>query len=46
MVTKPANIPLANISTAMRKVLYDKFNRDLNAQYGDKIRQIEGMKSS
>ena len=42
MVTKPANIPLANISKAMREVMYDKFNRDLNAQYGDKIRQIEG----
>ena len=45
MVTKPANIPLANISEAMRKVLYDKFNRDLNAQYGDKIRQIESLQA-
>lgn len=43
MVTKPANIPLAKVPKAMRTVLWHEFNKQLNAQYGEKIKQMEGQ---
>lgn len=42
MVPKPVTIPLEKIPEAMRKVLWVKFNEQLNVQYGEKIRAIEG----